>query len=74
MPSIKVDGNDYFACIAVFKEVVDFVRKGNGPVFVECETYRLGAHSSSDNPDVYRPKGEFEEMQKFDPLVRLKNW
>lgn len=73
-PSIKVDGNDYLACIGVFKEVVEYVRNGNGPVFVECETYRLGAHSSSDNPDVYRPKGEFEAMQAYDPLVRLKKW
>lgn len=74
MPSIKVDGNDYLACIAVFKEIVEYVRSGNGPVLVECDTYRLGAHSSSDNPDVYRPKAEFEEMQKYDPLIRLKKW
>ncbi|KAF7378740.1 hypothetical protein HZH68_017154 [Vespula germanica] len=60
-PSIKVDGNDYLACIGVFKEVVEYVRNGNGPVFVECETYRLGAHSSSDNPDVYRPKDKQQE-------------
>lgn len=74
IPSIIVDGNDYLACIGVFKEVVEYVRKGNGPVLVECDTYRLGAHSSSDNPDVYRPKGEFEEMSKFDPLIRLKQY
>ncbi|ENY68727.1 Pyruvate dehydrogenase E1 subunit alpha [Metamycoplasma auris 15026] len=74
MPSIKVDGNDYLACIGVFKEVIEYARSGNGPVLVECDTYRLGAHSSSDNPDAYRPKGEFEEMKLYDPLIRMKNY
>lgn len=74
MPSIKVDGNDFFATYAVMQEVCEYARAGNGPVFVELDTYRLGAHSSSDQPDVYRPKGEFEEQVKFEPLVRLKAW
>ncbi|WP_342268425.1 thiamine pyrophosphate-dependent dehydrogenase E1 component subunit alpha [Spiroplasma endosymbiont of Aspidapion aeneum] len=74
IPSIKVDGNDFVASYLVTKEIVDWVRAGNGPAFIEYDTYRLGAHSSSDSPDIYRPKGEFEKMQAFDPLVRLKKY
>lgn len=72
MPSIKVDGNDFLASYAVAQEAIEFARTGNGPVLIEYDTYRLGAHSSSDDPKVYRPDGEFEEMEKFDPLIRLK--
>ncbi|WP_031542487.1 pyruvate dehydrogenase (acetyl-transferring) E1 component subunit alpha [Mesoplasma photuris] len=74
IPSIKVDGNDFFASYAVFEEAANFARGGNGPVFVEADTYRLGAHSSSDNPDIYRDPKEFEEAKKRDPLPRLKAW
>ncbi|WP_339022333.1 thiamine pyrophosphate-dependent dehydrogenase E1 component subunit alpha [Spiroplasma endosymbiont of Crioceris asparagi] len=73
-PSIKVDGNDFLACYAVSKECIEYVRNGNGPVLIEFDTYRLGAHSSSDNPDVYRPKPEFAEAQKNDPLIRFKKY
>ncbi|AVP49416.1 thiamine pyrophosphate-dependent dehydrogenase E1 component subunit alpha [Williamsoniiplasma luminosum] len=73
-PGIKVDGNDFLASYGVFEEAFDYVRKGNGPILIELNTYRLGAHSSSDNPDVYRPKGEYEEAVKFDPLIRMKNY
>ncbi|AHB36785.1 pyruvate dehydrogenase (acetyl-transferring) E1 component subunit alpha [Spiroplasma apis] len=72
IPSIKVDGNDFLAVYGVVKEAVEYVREGKGPVFIECDTYRLGAHSSSDNPDIYRPKDEFEAAQKRCPLVRMK--
>ncbi|AHI53332.1 pyruvate dehydrogenase (acetyl-transferring) E1 component subunit alpha [Spiroplasma culicicola] len=74
VPSIKVDGNDFLAVYAVAKEAIEFARKGNGPVLIECDTYRLGAHSSSDNPDIYRPKDEFEVALTKDPLIRLKNY
>jgi len=73
IPSIKVDGNDFFACYAVAKEAVEYV-KTKGPVFIEFQTYRLGAHSSSDSPDVYRPKDEFENAKQYDPIIRLKAW
>ncbi|WP_338983725.1 thiamine pyrophosphate-dependent dehydrogenase E1 component subunit alpha [Spiroplasma endosymbiont of Othius punctulatus] len=72
IPSIKVDGNDYLASFGVMQEVVQYVRSGGGPFFVEFDTYRLGAHSSSDSPDSYRPKGEYEEHVPYDPLIRVK--
>ncbi len=53
---------------------MEYARSGNGPVFIEFDTYRLGAHSSSDNPDIYRPKDEFAEAQTKDPLVRMKKF
>ncbi|WP_134298406.1 pyruvate dehydrogenase (acetyl-transferring) E1 component subunit alpha [Spiroplasma gladiatoris] len=74
MPSIKVDGNDFFAVYGVAKEAIEFARSGNGPVFIEFDTYRLGAHSSSDNPKIYRPEDEFQEALTKDPLIRLKNY
>ncbi|AOG61018.1 pyruvate dehydrogenase E1 component subunit alpha [Spiroplasma helicoides] len=74
VPSVKVDGNDFLAVYAVAKEAVEFARTGNGPVFIECDTYRLGAHSSSDNPKIYRPEEEFQEALTRDPLIRLKNY
>ncbi|QEH62026.1 pyruvate dehydrogenase E1 component subunit alpha [Spiroplasma chinense] len=73
-PSLIVDGNDFLACYAVIQECLKFCREGNGPVFIEFDTYRLGAHSSSDNPDVYRPKDEFEKAKLDDPLTRMKNY
>lgn len=74
MPSIKVDGNDFLACYAVTQEAIEYARKGNGPVLIEFDTYRLGAHSSSDNPDIYRPKGEYEQALAKDPLTRFKKY
>ncbi|QHX35655.1 pyruvate dehydrogenase E1 component subunit alpha [Spiroplasma sp. TIUS-1] len=74
MPSIKVDGNDFLASYKASADAIEYARKGNGPILIEFDTYRMGAHSSSDNPDVYRPKGEYEEMVKFDPLVRMKKY
>ncbi|KAF5295513.1 hypothetical protein FQR65_LT19892 [Abscondita terminalis] len=72
IPSIIVDGNDYFASVAVMQEAVEYVRSGKGPLFIEFDTYRLGAHSSADDPNVYRPKGEYEERLEYCPLKRLK--
>ncbi|AGR41624.1 pyruvate dehydrogenase (acetyl-transferring) E1 component subunit alpha [Spiroplasma taiwanense] len=74
VPSIKVDGNDFLAVYAVASEAIEYARKGNGPVFIECDTYRLGAHSSSDNPLIYRPQNEFDEALTKDPLIRLKQY
>ncbi|ARU91078.1 pyruvate dehydrogenase E1 component subunit alpha [Spiroplasma clarkii] len=74
IPGIKVDGNDFLASYAVASEAIEFARQGNGPVLIEFDTYRLGAHSSSDNPDIYRPKPEYEEALTKDPLIRMKKY
>src|SRR5437588_1264068 len=71
-PGVKVDGNDALAVYAAVKEAVDRARSGGGPTLVECETYRIGAHSSSDDPTRYRDEREVEVWRKRDPIERLR--
>lgn len=74
MRNIKVDGNDFFASYAIVQEALELARKGEGPSLIEFDTYRLGAHSSSDDPNVYRPKTEYAEHAAIGPIVRLKKY
>jgi pyruvate dehydrogenase E1 component alpha subunit len=74
MPSIRVDGNDIFAVYRTVKEAVDRAREGGGPTFIESLTYRIGPHSSSDDPTRYRDEAEPEAWRKKDPLARFKTW
>jgi pyruvate dehydrogenase E1 component alpha subunit len=74
MPGIKVDGNDIFAMYAALKEAHDFARNANGPMLIEALTYRIGAHTTSDDPTKYRSKEEEQEWAKTDPLKRLKQY
>jgi pyruvate dehydrogenase E1 component alpha subunit/2-oxoisovalerate dehydrogenase E1 component alpha subunit len=74
LPAMRVDGNDVFACYAAIKEAVDRARAGAGPSFIEALTYRLGAHSSSDDPSRYRDEAEPETWRRKDPLTRFKTW
>src|SRR5213082_684539 len=72
-PGVKVDGNDALAVYGAVKEAVDRARNGGGPTLVECETYRIGAHSSSDDPTRYRDEREVEQWKKRDPLELLRS-
>ena len=74
MPSLRVDGNDVFAMYVVIKQAVDRARAGGGPSFIEALTYRLGAHSSSDDPTRYRDEAEPAAWRQKDPLVRFRKW
>lgn len=71
VPSVRVDGNDVLAVQQVVREAVDKARGGGGPTFVECVTYRIGAHSSSDDPTRYRSNEEVESWRKKDPIERF---
>ncbi|MGB3366091.1 MAG: pyruvate dehydrogenase (acetyl-transferring) E1 component subunit alpha [Acidaminobacteraceae bacterium] len=71
MPGIQVDGNDIFAVYEATKEAVDRARSGNGPSLIECYTYRLGAHTTADDPTKYRDDAEVEEWKLKDPIDRL---
>ncbi|MFJ6211904.1 pyruvate dehydrogenase (acetyl-transferring) E1 component subunit alpha [Streptomyces sp. NPDC092296] len=71
-PGIRVDGNDVLACLAVTRWALDHARSGNGPVLVEAFTYRMGAHTTSDDPSRYRLSEELEEWRLKDPIERLK--
>ena len=68
----RVDGNDPLAIYAAVSEAADHIRKGHGSVLIEMETYRIGAHSSSDDPSVYRDEAEVAEWRAKDPIRRLK--
>jgi Pyruvate/2-oxoglutarate dehydrogenase complex, dehydrogenase (E1) component, eukaryotic type, alpha subunit len=64
MPGILVDGNDLFAMYNASKAAVERARNGEGPTLIEAFTYRLGAHTTSDDPTKYREDKEVEEWKK----------
>lgn len=68
---IRVDGNDFFAVYAAVKKAREHCLEGKGPVLIEAMTYRMGAHSTSDDPSRYRTEDEVEAWRGKDPLVRL---
>jgi pyruvate dehydrogenase E1 component alpha subunit len=74
IPGIQVDGNDVLAMYAATKEAVDRARAGEGPTLIEAVTYRMGPHTTSDNPKLYRSDDEVALWEKKDPLIRFKNY
>ncbi|MET0781192.1 MAG: pyruvate dehydrogenase (acetyl-transferring) E1 component subunit alpha [Microbacterium sp.] len=72
IPSLRVDGNDVLACLAAMRWAVDHARTGNGPAFIEAVTYRMGPHTTSDDPTRYRDKEEVERWGRRDPLTRVE--
>jgi 2-oxoisovalerate dehydrogenase E1 component alpha subunit len=71
-PGFRVDGNDVLAVLAVTKAALSAAREGQGPTFIEAFTYRMGAHTTSDDPTRYRLASELEEWKLRDPIARLK--
>src|SRR5439155_5805595 len=71
-PGVRVDGNDLFAVIAATREAVERARRGEGPTLVEALTFRMGGHSSSDDPTRYRDAETVAEWERRDPLARLR--
>lgn len=71
-PGIRVDGNDVLACLAVTRWALDECRTGNGPVMIEAFTYRMDAHTTSDDPSRYRMADELEAWKLLDPIERVK--
>ena len=72
--SRRVDGNDVVAVYEVVHAAIERARAGQGPTFVECVTYRIGAHSTSDDPTRYRSQAEVERWQRRDPVERFHRW
>ncbi|MDW9957864.1 3-methyl-2-oxobutanoate dehydrogenase (2-methylpropanoyl-transferring) subunit alpha [Sinorhizobium meliloti] len=72
IPALRVDGNDYLAVYAVARWAAERARLNLGPTLIEYVTYRVGAHSTSDDPSAYRPKTESEAWPLGDPVLRLK--
>jgi pyruvate dehydrogenase E1 component alpha subunit len=71
-PGIRVDGNDVLACLAVTKWALERARSGEGPTLIEAYTYRMGAHTTSDDPIRYRDNAELEHWRGKDPLARVR--
>ena len=74
IPGILLDGNDICAIYAATKKAIDRARNGEGPTLIEAYTYRLGAHTTSDDPTLYRDQEEVEEWKEKDPILRFKKY
>ena len=74
IPGILVDGNDVLAMYVATKEAVDRARKGGGPTLIEAYTYRLGAHTTSDDPTKYRQDSEVDKWREKDPIDRFRKY
>ena len=72
MPGIRVDGNDVLACFAVMAEAAQRAREGGGPTLIEAITYRLGPHTTSDDPTRYRSQEEVDHWLARDPIPRYR--
>ena len=74
IPGIQIDGNDVLASYAVTRTNLDAARSGSGPRLIEALTYRIGAHTSSDDPTKYRTDAELQSWVARDPIARYETW
>ncbi|CAN7278883.1 pyruvate dehydrogenase (acetyl-transferring) E1 component subunit alpha [Arthrobacter sp. Leaf337] len=72
IPSVQVDGNDVLAVMAATREAIERARHGGGPTFIEAVTYRMGPHTTADDPTRYRDANELEDWAAKDPIARVK--
>ena len=72
-PGVRVDGNDVLAVLAVTRAALQHAREGSGPTLIEAFTYRMGAHTTSDDPTRYRLSDELEAWKLKDPIERVKS-
>jgi pyruvate dehydrogenase E1 component alpha subunit/2-oxoisovalerate dehydrogenase E1 component alpha subunit len=73
-PGVQVDGNDVLAVITASREAVNRARRGDGPTLIEAVTFRMGGHSSSDDPTRYRDPGVVAEWERRDPVARFRTY
>ena len=71
---VRIDGNDVLASLAVTRALVQRIREGAGPLFVEAVTYRMGSHTTSDDPTRYRTDADLEGWRDRDPIDRVTRW
>lgn len=71
---LRVDGNDVLAVYKAARDAVDNARRGKGPTMIECITYRMGPHSTSDDPNRYRTREEIDEWKRKDPIERFRSY
>jgi pyruvate dehydrogenase E1 component alpha subunit len=72
LPGLQVDGNDVLAVYVATREAVERARAGDGPTLIECVTYRLGVHTTADDPTKYRSEAEVAMWEQKDPLTRFR--
>ncbi len=73
-PGVRVDGNDVLACYAVTQQALRAAREGQGPTLIEAFTYRMGAHTTTDDPTRYRLNSELEAWRLRDPIERVRSY
>ncbi len=73
-PGVRVDGNDVLACYVVAQEAVRRAREGNGPTLIEAVTFRIGPHSTADDPTRYRTQDEMDHWGALDPIARFTKY
>ncbi|HEX3772868.1 MAG TPA: pyruvate dehydrogenase (acetyl-transferring) E1 component subunit alpha [Polyangiaceae bacterium] len=74
IPGVRVDGNDLFAVVSVVREAVRRGSQGLGPTLIEAITYRMGGHSTSDDPNRYRATEQLKPWAERDPLERGRHY
>ncbi|WP_295102168.1 pyruvate dehydrogenase (acetyl-transferring) E1 component subunit alpha [uncultured Microbacterium sp.] len=72
IPSLRVDGNDVLACMAAMRWALAHARSGQGPAYIEAVTYRMGPHTTADDPTRYRSDDELQAWRERDPIARLE--
>ncbi len=72
IPGVQVDGNDVVAVLVAVREAAARARAGQGPTLIEALTYRMGPHTTADDPTRYRPDSEDNEWEEKDPLTRVR--
>jgi TPP-dependent pyruvate/acetoin dehydrogenase alpha subunit len=73
-PGFVVDGNDLMAVYTITADAVKRALAGDGPTLIECRTYRMGFHNTSDNPKEYRDRAEVDEAEQRDPIERVRRF
>lgn len=71
---VRVDGNDVLAVAATMQRALEKARRGDGPTLIETVTYRMGGHSTSDDPSRYRERSEEDAWRRRDPIVRFEEY
>ncbi|MDX1386866.1 MAG: pyruvate dehydrogenase (acetyl-transferring) E1 component subunit alpha [bacterium] len=74
MKGLQVDGNDVLAVYQATRDALDQAKSGQGPTFLECETYRLCPHTTNDDPNRYQNPSELEQWKHLDPMLRLEKY